>query len=143
MSVPGPFVGLGTTFEFEAGVNPSILTTLNGVESVAFSGDKVATDKTTTMLTVNGVDTFIGATKDPGGVDIKGFYYPGDASQIALEAVKLAGFAVQCMVIYPLGLGTASFLGIVENVTRGLPLAKVCSLDVKIKVTGPITYSNG
>jgi len=46
-------------------------------------------------------------------------------------------------VIYPLALGTASFLGIVENVTRGLPLAKVCSLDVKIKVSGVITYSNG
>jgi hypothetical protein len=141
--MPGPFVGLGTTFEFESTGNPSILTVLAGVESVTFSGDKVSTDKTTTMLTTNGVDTYIGSTKEPGTVDIKGFYYPGDASQIAIEAVKNAGVAVQCQVIYPLGLGTATFLGIVENVTRGLPLAKVCSLDIKIKVTGAITYSQG
>jgi len=141
--MPGPFVGLGTMFEFEATGNPSILITLAGVESVTFSGDKVATDKTTTMLTTNGVDTYIGATKEPGTVDIKGFYYPGDASQIAIETVKNAGVAVQCQVIYPLALGTASFLGIVENVTRGLPLAKVCPLDVKVKVSGPIVYSNG
>ena len=119
------------------------MTSLNGVESVTFAGDKVATDKTTTMLTVDGVDTYIGATKEPGTVDVKCFYYPGDATQIAIEAVKALGFAVQFQVIYPLGLGTASFLGIVENVTRGLPLAKVCPLDVKIKVSGPITYSNG
>ena len=119
------------------------MTSLNGVESVNFSGDKVATDKTTTMLSTDGIDTYIGATKEPGTVDVKCFYYPGDSSQIAIEAVKNAGFAVQCQVIYPLGLGTASFLGIVESVTRGLPLAKVCPLDVKIKVSGPITYSNG
>jgi len=42
-----------------------------------------------------------------------------------------------------LSLGTASFFGIVESVTRAFPLSKVATFDVKIKVSGPIVYSAG
>jgi hypothetical protein len=110
------------------------------VESVTFTGDKVATDKTTTMLSTNGVDTYLGATKEPGSCDIKCWYAPGDASQMAIEAIKQAGFGVNFQVIYPLSLGTASFFGIVESVTRAFPLSKVATLDIKVKISGPVTY---
>ena len=45
--MPAPFVGLGTTFEFASVLSPATFTTLTGVTSVAFSGDKVSTEKTT------------------------------------------------------------------------------------------------
>jgi hypothetical protein len=138
---PGlPFVGLGTQIEFDSIANPSVFTSLMQVESVTFTGDKVATDKTTNMLSTNGVDTYLGATKEPGSCDVKCWYAPGDASQLAIEAIKQAGFGVNFQVIYPLSLGTASFFGIVESVTRTFPLSKVATFDVKIKISGPVTY---
>jgi len=133
-----PFVGLGTVVEFGSGN-----TVLNGVTSVAFSGDKTATEKTTTMATTNGVDTFQSSTTDPGTVDIKAWFLPGDASLIALEAARAAGAAIAFTVIYPLSLGSASFSGIIESITRSLPLEKNATLDVKVKISGPVTASNG
>ena len=138
-----PFVGLGTQFEFASVNSPSVFTLLNEVESVSFTGDKVATDKTTNMLSTNGVDTYIGATKEPGSCDVKCWYTPGDASQIALEAIRLAGYIVNFQVIYPLALGVATFSGIVESITRSLPLAKTATYDVKIKISGPVNYTEG
>jgi hypothetical protein len=143
MPVGTPFVGLGTQFEFASVASPSVFTLLNEVESVTFSGDKVSTDKTTNMLSTNGVDTYLGSTKEPGTCDVKCFYTPGDTSQIAIEAIKNAGFAVNFQVIYPLTLGTATFSGIVESVTRALPLSKVATLDIKVKISGPVVYSAG
>ena len=138
-----PFVGLGTSFEFASVNSPSVFTLLNEVESVNFTGDKVECSKTTNMLSTNGVDTYIGGTKEPGGCDVKCWYTPGDASQIALEAIRLAGYIVNFQVIYPLALGTATFAGIVESITRTLPLAKPATFDVKIKISGPVTYTEG
>jgi hypothetical protein len=136
-----PIVGLGTTAEFASVLSPATFTTLTGVQSVAFSGDKVSTEKTTNMLTANGVDTYISGTQEPGTCDIKCQYEPGDASQVALEAIRLAGQAVPFKIVYPLSLGSAAFSGIVESMTKNFPLDKVCTLDVKVKISGPVTIA--
>jgi hypothetical protein len=136
--MPTPFVGLGTSLEFASVLSPATFTSLAGFESGAFSGEKVSTSKTTTMATINGVDTYISGTKEPGTYDAKCFYLPGDASQLALEAIKTAGTAVPFEVILPLSLGTSTFSGIVESMTRTFPLDKPATLDVKIKITGAI-----
>lgn len=133
-----PIVGLGTTVEFATVSSPASFTTLVGVSDVKFSGDKVATEKTTNMLTTNGVDTFIGSTQDPGTCDVKCFYEPGDASQVALEAIRLAAVAVPFKVLYPAS-GSKSFSGIVESATIALPLEKAATIDYKIKLSGPWT----
>jgi hypothetical protein len=73
-----PIVGIGDAFEFASVASPSVYITLAGVNSIARTGDKVAVEKTTTMATANGVDTFISSTQDPGGVDVKGLWYPAD-----------------------------------------------------------------
>ncbi|HSY29170.1 MAG TPA: phage tail tube protein [Burkholderiaceae bacterium] len=138
-----PFVGLGTNFAFQTGISPVTYTTLVGVQSVAFTGDKVSTEKTTNMLTTNGVDTYIAGTQEPGSVDVKGLYQPGDATLIALEAIRASGAVTSFLVTYPLSLGTAQFSGIVESITRSLPLDKPATLDIKIKVTGAIVAANG
>jgi hypothetical protein len=135
----GPYVGIGDSFEFATVASPSTFTTLAGVDSIAISGDKVSTAKTTTMATTNGVDTFIGGTQDPGSVDVKGFFLPGDATQVALEAIRLAGVAVAMKALYG-SSNSCSFMGIVESLTPSFPLDKPATLDVKIKITGPKTY---
>jgi len=136
-----PIVGLGTTFEFASVGSPTVFTTLVGVNDVKFSGDKVSTVKTTNMLTASGVDTYISGTQDPGTCDVKCFYEPGDASQVALEAIRLAGVAVNFKALYPLSLGSKSFSGIVESATIALPLDKDASIDYKIKLSGPWTIA--
>jgi hypothetical protein len=135
----GPYVGIGDAFEFATVASPSTYTTLDGVESISISGDKVETSKTTTMASTNGVDTFIAGTQDPGTVDVKGFFLPGDASQVALEAIRLAAQPVNFKVTYG-SSNSCTFLGIVESMTPAFPLDKPATLDVKIKITGPKTY---
>jgi hypothetical protein len=134
-----PYVGIGDSFEFASVASPTTFTTLDGVQNVAISGDKVATEKTTTMATTNGVDTFISSTQDPGTCDVKGLFYPGDASQVALEAIRLAGQPVAMKVLYG-SSNSCAFTGIVESLTPAFPLEKPATLDIKIKITGPKTY---
>lgn len=136
-----PFVGLGTVVEFASVLSPAIFTTITDVTSVAFSGDKVSTEKTTNMLTTSGVDTYISGTQEPGSVDIKAFYVPGDSAQIALEAIRLAGAAVNFKIVYPLSLGNAAFNGIVESMTKSYPLDKPAMLDIKVKISGPVVIT--
>jgi hypothetical protein len=136
----GPIVGINDSFEFATVASPSTFTTLVGVDSISFSGDKVSTEKTTTMATTNGVDTFISSTQDPGSVDVKAFFLPGDATQVALEAIRLAGAAVQMKALYGTS-NTCTFTGIVESMTPSFPLDKPARLDVKVKVTGAKVYA--
>jgi Lambda phage tail tube protein, TTP len=134
-----PYVGIGDSFEFATAASPTTYTTLNGVTNVAISGDKVSTEKTTTMATTNGVDTFIAGTQDPGTCDVKGLFYPGDTTMIALEAIRLSGVAVPIKVLYG-SSNSCSFSGIVESLTPAFPLDKPATLDVKVKISGPKTY---
>jgi hypothetical protein len=134
-----PIVGIGDSFEFASVASPTTFTTLAGVDSIAFSGDKVATDKTTTMATTSGVDTFISSTQDPGSLDVKAFFLPGDTTQVALEAIRLAGTPVAMKALYG-SSNSCSFTGIVESMTPSFPLEKSARLDVKIKISGLKTY---
>ena len=135
-----PVVGIGDSFEFATVASPTTFTTLVGVQSINFSGDKVATEKTTTMANADGVDTFIGSTQDPGSCDVKCLYEPGDSTQVALEAIRLAAQPVQMKALYGSSNST-TFSGIVESMTRAFPLEKPATLDVKIKITGPWTIA--
>jgi hypothetical protein len=135
-----PIVGIGDSFEFATVASPTTFTILAGVNSVAISGDKVSMEKTTTMSTVNGVDTFIASTQDPGTCDVKGFFLPGDVTQVALEAIRAAGQPVAMKALYGTS-NSCSFTGIVESFTPSWPLEKTASFDLKIKISGPKTYA--
>src|SRR5258708_25652580 len=118
-----PVVGIGDVFEFATVASPTTFTALAGVQSIDFSGDKVAIEKTTTMATVNGVDTFISSTQDAGSVDVKCLLEPVDATQAPLEAIRLAGQPVQIKALYRSSNST-TFSGIFQSMTPKLPLAK-------------------
>lgn len=134
-----PITGIGASLEFSSVISPAVYTTLNGVDSITPSGDKVATEKTTTMATVGGVDTFIASTQDPGSVDVKAFFLPGDATQVALEVIRLSGATVAFKALYGTS-NSLSFNGIVESMTPSFPLEKPARLDIKIKISGPKVY---
>jgi hypothetical protein len=133
-------VGIGNAFEFASVASPSTYSTLAGVTSFNRSGDKVSMEKTTTMATANGVDTFKSSTQDPGSFDVKGDWYPGDTTQIALEAIRAAGTAVSMKGLYGTS-NSVSFTGIVESFTPSFPLEKIATFDLKIKISGPVVYA--
>jgi hypothetical protein len=135
-----PVVGIGDSFQYATVASPTVFTTLAGVQSISFSGDKVATEKTTTMATAGGVDTFISSTQDPGSVDVKCLLEPGETTQVALEAIRLAGAAVQMKVSFG-SSNSVTFSGIVESLTRAFPLEKPATLDCKIRISGPWTIA--
>ena len=136
MSVP--FVGLDSKVVFGAGSPPY---DLQGITGITFSGDKVSMEKTTDMQTPNGTDTFIASTDDPGTCDVKCWNLPGDTSQEALKAAKVAKVAIPFIVSLPGSLGTRSFNGIVESATVALPLEKNSTTDFKVKISGAYTDS--
>jgi hypothetical protein len=137
---PTPIVGTNDSFEFASVASPAAFTTLAGTDSFAFNGDKVATEKTTMQATPNGVDTFISSTQDPGSLDVKAFFLPGDTTQIELEAIRLSGAAVPMKALYG-SSNSISFTGIVESMTPSFPLDKPARLDIKIKISGPKLYA--
>jgi hypothetical protein len=140
MSTNTPIVGVGVVFEFATVASPTIFTALNGVDSITFSGDKIATEKTTNMASAGGVDTYITSTQEPGSADVKAFWYPADTTQVALEVIRLAGVAVQMKATYGSGnANSRTFSGIVESMSVSHPLDKPSRLDVKIKLSGPWT----
>lgn len=133
----GPIVGIGASFQFaNTFSSPFAYTTLVGVDAIDFSGDKVATEKTTTMATPNGVETYIGSVQEPGSVDVKAFWEPGDASQAALELLRVTAQAYGFIANYGSGHSRA-FDGIVESITVSHPLDKPARVSIKIKLTGP------
>lgn len=134
-----PTTGLGDVLEYATVSSPAVFVTLNGVNSIARSGDKVHMEKTTTMATANGVDTFIASTQDAGTVDVKGLWYPAETSQVGLEAIRLAVQPVNFKILYG-SSNTISFLGIVESFTPSFPLEKPATFDLKIKITGVVVY---
>jgi hypothetical protein len=137
-----PIIGLGATFEFATLASPTTFTTLAGIDSVSFSGDKQTTVKTTTFATTNGVDTYIGATFNSGSCDVKGFLLPGESSQVALEAIYTSGAIVPMKVTYGTSSNSCTFTGIVESWTPGnFVLDKAATLDVKIQISGPRTFA--
>ena len=138
--MPTPIVGIGDSFEYASVASPTTFTVLNGVDDIAFSGDKVTTNKNTTMATTNGVDTFNSSTQDPGSCDVKGFFYPGDTTQVALEAIRASGQAVAMKAAYGTS-NSRSFTGIVESFTPVFPLEKNATFTLKIKISGPTTYA--
>ena|ERR1039457_181909 len=135
-----PIVGLGASFEFATTASPSTYTTLSGVTAITFSGDKVTTEKTTTMATTGGIDTYITGTQDPGSADVKAFYLPGDTSQVSLEAIRLAAQPVAMKATYGTS-NSCTFTGIVESFTPSIPLDKPATLDIKIKLSGPRVFA--
>lgn len=129
-----PFVGIGQQIEYNGAA------ILAHITDVTYSGSKVDTADTTDATATSGYRTFIAALKDAGDCTVKYVWYPGDASQEGLEALK--GTVSTWVHTLPNGLGQMSFSGMVQSVDKGSPLDKTSDATLKIKISGPVTYSH-
>ena len=149
MTQVNPFIGIGSAVEFASVAAPTTYTTLNGVVSANKTGGKVATDKTTNMQSTSGADTYAAGSEEPGTYDVKAQWLPGDTTQVAFEAAKLARAVIPIRIVLPNVPGTSNpmghvdFQGIVESMDHSLTIDKTSMLDIKIKISGPVTSTYG
>jgi len=126
------FVGVGQTIAYNS-------TTLNHITDIDYSGSKVDTADTTDTSAISGYRTFIPALKDAGDCQIKGIWYPGEASQEGLEPLK--GTVASWVHTLPNNLGIVSFTGMLTSVDKTANLDKSGEFTTKIKISGPIIYA--
>jgi hypothetical protein len=130
------FVGEGQQIEYDG----TIEYILAHISDVTYSGSKVDTADNTDASAVDGYRTFLPALKDAGDCTVKAFWYPGEPSQEGLETIK--GEIVTWTHTLPQSLGTLTFSGMVTSTDHSAPLDKAAELTVKIKISGPVTYSH-
>jgi hypothetical protein len=128
------FVGLGQQLEYNGADIVDHITDVN------YSGSKVDTADNTDTSAVNGYRTFIPGLLDAGECQVKGIWYPGDVSQEGLNTLK--GTVATWIHTLPNSLGTVSFNGMVTGFDHTAPLDKAGEFTLKIKVSGPTTYSH-
>lgn len=114
--------------------------TLLGVTDVTFGSNKTDTIDVTDMGTANAIRKFIAGLQNAGDCSAKINVIPGDATQASLWAAE-NGSAYDWKVIYPNTGRTIAFSGIIESIDEAIPLDKQPTYSLKIKITGPKTFS--
>lgn len=137
MAATPQVIGHGSSLQFGTGT-PTIVA---GVLSIDFGSNKIETVDVTDMGTSGTVRTYIEGLEDPGDVTVKLNVKPGDTSQAAFHALKGAG-ATSFTATAPGGAFTRVFSGIITAFDLSIPDEKIPTINVKIKVSGPITETN-
>lgn len=115
-------------------------TDVNGILSVDFSGEKTGTLDNSTMSNPDDINTFQAGTTDPGSVQVKLDYAPGDTTQQALfdaQDSTLHSFVF----VYRGRVWQKEFSAIVESVTENNSDTKLAEVTVTLKVSGAIVGS--
>lgn len=131
-------IGHGSKLQLGDGATPTeFFTDVSGVSSVDFGSNKIDTVENTDMGTPGNLRTFIPGLEDPGDVSAKINVKPGNASQDALWAAK--GSTKNFKVIYPGGIRTVAFSGLIISIDESLPDDKLPTWTLKIKISGEKT----
>lgn len=109
-----------------------------GLTSIGAPTRSAETLDTTTLDSDGGYRTFIGGFKDGGEVAISGFFEPGDAGQLAMDAAFESGNVTDFQIILPADLGASwSFKGVVTAFAGGnAELEDLIGFEATIKVSG-------
>jgi predicted secreted protein len=112
------------------------LTSIGGIDKSADTLD------TTTLDSNGGYRTFTGGFKDGGEVSLSGYFGPGDAGQLALDAAYESGNAEAFEIIFPSALGASwVFSGVVTAFSTGAELEDLVSFEATVKVSGKPSLS--
>ena len=107
--------------------------------SIDPGSNKIDAPDTTDMLTPGTQRVFTPGLENPGDVTIKYNSNPTDASQAALLAAK--GQLYNFKIVYPGGVWTEAFTGIVTSVDETIPDDKPITRTAKIQKSGATVES--
>lgn len=130
------FIAHGSSFNLMVS---GVATPIRGFISGQFSGDKVDALDATEMGTSGTSRVYKGGLEDQGEFSGKFYYLPTDTSQGILFAAK-DGTQHDFQVILVDSLGTQAFSGIVTSLTEDYNDDKLCTMSVKIKISGTRTW---
>lgn len=108
---------------------------MDKVHKVTMPTIKIGDAEVTAMDSPNRSKEFIATIQDNGEVTVQGFYAPGNASQIALQA--LADFTPHVYeVVLPNALGTYTFTAILLEWNLGThEITKAAEFTAKLKIS--------
>jgi predicted secreted protein len=114
------------------------LNAVAGLTSIGAPPKTADTLDTTTLDSDGGYRTFTGGFKDGGEVTISGYFEPGDAGQLALDAAFESGEETDFQIIFPAEFGASwQFRGVVTGFTGGnAELEELLTFEATIKVSG-------
>jgi len=114
------------------------LNAVAGLTSIGAPPKTADTLDTTTLDSDGGYRTFTGGFKDGGEVQISGYFEPGDAGQLALDAAFESGNETDFQILFPAEFGASwQFRGVVTGFTGGnADLEELLAFEATIKVSG-------
>lgn len=134
----GQTIGHGS--QLEINTTGATYVAVNGVVSIDLGSNKVDVLDNTDMGTAGFQRTFVGGLENSGDISAKLNVIPADATQASLSAMK-DGTVHNFKAIYPGGVRTISFSGIITSIDEQVPDDKLPTFTVKIQISGPKTIS--
>jgi len=131
--------GMGTVLKFApAGEESVVVGRLTSIGSIAEDSQEI---DVTTLDAPDGMKEFVQGAKDPGQVDVEGFFAPGDAGQAALIRAYRLGAAGQAEVAFADGT-TAVFSAFVKRYSIGsAEVDGAVGFRAVLRLTGGVTLS--
>jgi hypothetical protein len=119
--------GLGTTISIGG-------TLIGNLTDISPLNDSVETMEVTTLDST--VKDYITGIRDGGEVSISGFFEPGNAGQVALNAALVAGTESQFIVTFPSAMGaTVTFNALVTSRSAGATISDPVSFEATLLLT--------
>lgn len=135
------FSGFGTSVQLETSASPFVFNEIAEVQTVEFTGSKVDLVDVTNMQSPTAYREYLATLKDAGELQFTANFIPGDTTQQSLQAAFDSRAKQNWLVTLPSALGDFSFQGIVTAIDHALNFDKEAKLTVKVKITGPNTFT--
>lgn len=129
----------GTTFKFTPyGGEQATVGKLSSIGEIAPESDEI---DVTTLDSPGGAREFIQGARDPGEIELEGFFSKTDAGQACLRAAYFSGATGQALITFPDG-ATAAFSGFVKGFAVGAAdVEGAIGFKATIRLTGAITFT--
>jgi len=135
------FSGFGTAVQLETSASPFVFNEIAEVQTVDFTGSKVDLVDVTNMQSPTAYREYLATLKDAGELQFTANFIPGDSTQVSLQVAFDSRAVQHWKVILPSLLGEFDFNGIVTALDHSLNFDKEAKLTVKVKITGPNTFT--
>lgn len=142
------FAGRGTALNYSTNPPSVAYTEATEIKTIGFSGMKYDLEDVSNMNSSN-FKEWLPTMADSGDLSISGNMIPNDATEVALLGFFAAATLVTWEVVlppgpgYPTSEGTFTFKAYVSSVDRTIPVDKVATISIKLKITGAVTFAAG
>lgn len=142
------FAGRGTALKYSTNPPSVPYVQMTEIKTIGFSGMKYDLEDVTNMNSSN-FKEWLPTLADSGDLSITGNMIPNDPTEVAVLGFFAAATLVTWEVVLPAGPGfptsegTFTFAAYVQSVDRTIPVEKVATVSIKLKITGAVSFVAG